>query len=77
MVLAANVMRFNKECDLYEDDLYFIAQMFEEDWTPRDSYIDFDGGTINNVPLKIYYGDPEFEEVTTGANANAPVVTVK
>ena len=35
--------------------------MFEDDWSPRDTTIDFDGGTVNNVPLKIYYGEPEAE----------------
>jgi hypothetical protein len=25
--------------------------MFEEDWTPRDTIIDYDDGTINGMPL--------------------------
>ena len=43
-----------KENNLYEDELYFISQMFEDDWQPRESVIDFDDGTINNVPLREY-----------------------
>jgi hypothetical protein len=34
------------EHGLYEDDLYFVSQMFEEDWMPRDTIIDYDDGTI-------------------------------
>src|SRR5450756_2698382 len=29
--------RVAKEIDLYEDDFYFISQMFEEDWVPNDT----------------------------------------
>jgi hypothetical protein len=43
-----------KENNLYEDELYFISQMFEDDWQPRESIIDFDDGTVNNVPLREY-----------------------
>jgi hypothetical protein len=48
--------RFQKAKDMciYEDELYFISQMYEEDWQPRESVIDFDDGTINNVPLREY-----------------------
>lgn len=43
-----------KENNLYEDEMYFVSQMFEDDWQPRESVIDFDDGTINNVPLRQY-----------------------
>ena len=46
--------RTAKEISLYEDDIYFISQMYEDGWQPRDSVIDFDEGTINNVPLREY-----------------------
>jgi hypothetical protein len=39
---------------LYEDDSYFIAQMYEDNWQPQDSVIDYDDGTINDVPLRRY-----------------------
>jgi hypothetical protein len=42
------------EFAMYEDELYFISQMFEENWQPRDSAIEFDDGTINDVPLREY-----------------------
>ncbi|KAH7412815.1 hypothetical protein BKA64DRAFT_568269 [Cadophora sp. MPI-SDFR-AT-0126] len=38
--------------DIYEDDLYFVAQMHEKNWTPRDTKIDYTEGTIADVPLK-------------------------
>jgi len=28
-----------RDYELYEDELYFISQMFEKDWMPRDSYV--------------------------------------
>jgi len=37
---------------LYEDDLYFVAQMHEKNWSPRDTEIDFTEGTVGDVPLK-------------------------
>jgi len=37
---------------IYEDELYFISQMFEDDWQPRDSAIEYDDGTVNNVALR-------------------------
>ncbi|KAK0121805.1 hypothetical protein ONS95_010088 [Cadophora gregata] len=36
----------------YEDDLYFVAQMHERNWTPRDTKIDYTEGTVADVPLK-------------------------
>jgi hypothetical protein len=42
--------------NLYEDELYFIAQMFEESWQPRDTTIDNTPGTVNDVGLKKYAG---------------------
>lgn len=47
--------RVAKEIDLYEDDLYFISQMFEEDWAPRETVIDFEEGTVADVPLRRFY----------------------
>jgi hypothetical protein len=29
---------------IYEDDTYFISQIYEENWQPRGSVIDYDGG---------------------------------
>jgi len=43
-----------REISLYEDEMYFISQMYEDGWQPRDSVIDFDEGTINDVPLREY-----------------------
>jgi hypothetical protein len=43
-----------QEAHLYEDDCFFIAQMFEEKWQPKSSIIDFDVGTINDQPLRKY-----------------------
>ena len=34
---------------LYEHALYFVSQLYEDDWTPRDTVIDFDGGTISDA----------------------------
>lgn len=48
-------IRRANQIDLYEDDLYFVSQMFEEDWTPRDTVIDYDGGTVADVPLRRFY----------------------
>lgn len=50
------VIQVNKETELYEHELYFIAQMFEETWQPRDTVIDRTEGTVNNVGLKKYAG---------------------
>jgi hypothetical protein len=40
------------ELNLYEDDLYFVSQMFEENWTPRDTIIDYSNDTVSGEPLK-------------------------
>ncbi|KAH7348510.1 hypothetical protein BKA65DRAFT_500745 [Rhexocercosporidium sp. MPI-PUGE-AT-0058] len=32
---------------LYEDDLYFVSQMHEKNWTPRDTVIDYREGTVD------------------------------
>lgn len=32
---------------LYEDDLYFVSQMHEKNWTPRDIVIDYREGTVD------------------------------
>lgn len=45
-------IRVSNQLNLYEDDLYFLSQMFEKDWIPRDTIIDYDGGTVGNVPLR-------------------------
>lgn len=47
--------RRTREQAVYEDDLYFVSQMFDESWQPNDTVIDYDDGTIANVPLKQYY----------------------
>jgi hypothetical protein len=38
--ILEDIARTVWECDLYEDYLYFVSQMFEEDWMPRDTIID-------------------------------------
>jgi hypothetical protein len=45
-------IRMNNKYNLYEDDLYFVSQMFEENWTPRDTIIDYTDETILGEPLK-------------------------
>jgi hypothetical protein len=47
--------RRKKEHAVYEDDLYFVSQMFDDNWQPTDTVIDYDGGTVADVPLKQYY----------------------
>ena len=37
--LKEDDFRAIKDYELYEDELYFISQMFEKDWMPRDSYV--------------------------------------
>ncbi|KAK3365571.1 hypothetical protein B0T24DRAFT_710668 [Lasiosphaeria ovina] len=56
MVRDRAVIKINRQTDLYEHELYFIAQMFEENWQPRDTIIDRTEGTVNNVGLKRYAG---------------------
>ncbi|KAK0620665.1 hypothetical protein B0T14DRAFT_431637 [Immersiella caudata] len=46
------IIKTNAENDLYEHELYFVAQMFEPNWQPRDTVIDRTEGTVNNVGLK-------------------------
>jgi hypothetical protein len=48
------LFKTNKDQTLYEHEMYFVAQMFEENWQPRETVVDFDEGTINNVGLKSY-----------------------
>jgi hypothetical protein len=36
--LTADHFRICKENDLFEDELYFISQMYESDWSPRDTF---------------------------------------
>ncbi|KAK2772710.1 hypothetical protein FQN53_004457 [Emmonsiellopsis sp. PD_33] len=52
-----DIFKTTKDITLYEDDMYFVAQMFEDSWTPRDTVIDYDDGTVNDVPLSKFYGD--------------------
>ena len=33
-------IKLNNEQNLYEHELYFIAQMFDEKWLPRDTAVD-------------------------------------
>jgi hypothetical protein len=51
-------IRWTREFDLYEDDFYFVSQMFEENWAPRDTIIEYSDETISDVPLK-QYGSPK------------------
>jgi hypothetical protein len=37
--LKEDEFRTIKEYEVYEDELYFISQMFEKDWTPSESYV--------------------------------------
>ncbi|KAK0642135.1 hypothetical protein B0T16DRAFT_421071 [Cercophora newfieldiana] len=46
------IIKTNAELQLYEHELYFIAQMFEPNWQPRDTVIGNEQGTVNNVGLK-------------------------
>jgi hypothetical protein len=45
-------IRIIHKLNLYEDDLYFVSQMFEENWTPRDTIIDYTDDTVSGEPLK-------------------------
>ncbi|KAH6627534.1 hypothetical protein F5144DRAFT_652459 [Chaetomium tenue] len=51
------VIKTNRDNDLYEHELYFLSQMFEENWQPRDTMVEHTEGTVNNVGLKMYVGD--------------------
>jgi hypothetical protein len=48
---------------LYEHELYFISQMFEENWQPRETTIDYVDGTVSNVGLKRYAEGAEAQKV--------------
>jgi hypothetical protein len=50
-----NKIRVANQIGLYEDDVYFVSQMFEEDWTPKDTMIDYDEDTVADVPLRRFY----------------------
>lgn len=39
------------ENELYEDDFFFVSQMFEDEWMPRDTDIEYNDETISGVPL--------------------------
>jgi len=53
------VIKTNRENDLYEHELYFVSQMFEENWQPKDTIIDRTDGTVNDVGLKKYVSDDQ------------------
>ncbi|KAK0725842.1 hypothetical protein B0H67DRAFT_571698 [Lasiosphaeris hirsuta] len=57
----AETIRHVRENELYESDFYFVSQMYEDNWQPRDSRIDFDGGTVHGGPVKKYYAEPPKE----------------
>lgn len=48
-------LRRIREHALYENDLFFLSQMFDEDWQPINTVVNFDDGTVENVPLKKYF----------------------
>ncbi|KAI1121871.1 hypothetical protein F5Y10DRAFT_255370 [Nemania abortiva] len=50
----ANAIDEIRELGLYEHEMFFVSQMFERDWSPRDTDIDYTDGTINDAPLKKY-----------------------
>jgi hypothetical protein len=54
-----NVIKTNRDNDLYEHELYFVSQMLEDNWQPRDTAIEYTEGTVNNVGLNVYVGDDE------------------
>ncbi|KAL2123770.1 hypothetical protein VTJ04DRAFT_135 [Mycothermus thermophilus] len=47
-------IRRNREFNLYEDELYFAGQMYEEKWSPRDTEIEY-----TDEKVKIYVGQPD------------------
>ncbi|KAL1840399.1 hypothetical protein VTJ49DRAFT_525 [Mycothermus thermophilus] len=47
-----------KATSLYEHELYFVAQMFEEGWSPRDTAMDFSDDSDEGV-IKKYAGELE------------------
>ncbi len=54
-VTAEDKFRDNNQSNLYEDDLYFVSQMYEENWMPKDTVIDYNDGTVYDGPLQHYY----------------------
>ncbi|KAK0642132.1 hypothetical protein B0T16DRAFT_334307 [Cercophora newfieldiana] len=54
----AEEIRYVHEANLYENELFFVSQMFEENWQPRDIEIDTGSETIYGGPVKVYYGVP-------------------
>ncbi|KAH6839427.1 hypothetical protein B0I37DRAFT_316278 [Chaetomium sp. MPI-CAGE-AT-0009] len=52
-----DVIKTNRDNDLYEHELYFVSQMLEDNWQPRDTAIEYTEGTVNNVGLNVYVGD--------------------
>lgn len=54
-VCTENQFNVASSLNLYEDDLYFVSQMFEQDWSPHDTIIDYDDGTVGDVPLRRFY----------------------
>ncbi len=42
----------NNQSNLYEDDLYFVSQMFEENWMPKDTTVEKGDDTVYDVPLR-------------------------
>lgn len=59
---AEDIIKTNRENNLYEHELYFVSQMFEDNWQPRDTIIDYTEETVNDVGLKVYAGDATGEK---------------
>ena len=53
MLISGLEDRFRRtwEHELYEDDFYFVSQMFEDEWMPRDTVIEYGDETVAGVPL--------------------------
>jgi hypothetical protein len=53
MLTSGSEDRFRRtwEHELYEDDFYFVSQMFEDEWMPRDTVIEYGDETVAGVPL--------------------------
>jgi hypothetical protein len=53
MLTSGSEDRFRRtlEFELYEDDFYFVSQMFEDEWMPRDTVIEYGDETVAGVPL--------------------------
>jgi hypothetical protein len=49
--ITEDKFRRTLEYDLYEDDFYFLSQMFEDEWMPRDTVLDYGDETVAGVPL--------------------------